>query len=154
MNERECANLNDTLAHIRRVQGLLHRVVERLLSRSRRHDDTKLEEPEFTAFAKVSAQLDEVEYGSDRYEELLEELNDALDHHYAHHRHHPEHWENGLQDMSLVDLVEMLVDWKAASERHEDGDIHESIRKNQERFGYSDELKTILHRTASELFTD
>ena len=49
--------------------------------------------------------------------------------------------------MNLVDLIEMICDWKAASERHADGDIYKSIEINQKRFGYSDELKQILKNT-------
>ena len=49
--------------------------------------------------------------------------------------------------MNLMQLVEMICDWYAASQRHEDGDIYKSIEINQERFGYSDELKSIFIRT-------
>jgi hypothetical protein len=50
-----------------------------------------------------------------------------------------------------VDLVEMLMDWWAATKRHADGDIMESIEINQKRFGYSDELKSIFINTVKEL---
>jgi len=53
----------------------------------------------------------------------------------------------GLCGMSLLDLIEMLMDWWAASKRHNDGDIRRSIEVNQERFRYSDELKRILLNT-------
>lgn len=58
---------------------------------------------------------------------------------------------NGIGGMSLLDLIEMLVDWKAASERHADGDFLASIEYNQGRFGYTDEMKAILLNTAREL---
>ena len=50
-----------------------------------------------------------------------------------------------------VQLLEMICDWKASSERHADGDILKSIEINQERFGYSDDLKNILINTATFL---
>jgi len=53
--------------------------------------------------------------------------------------------------MDLLDLVEMLCDWKAATERHKDGDLLRSIEQNQKRFLYSDELKQILINTAVRL---
>ena len=78
-----------------------------------------------------------------------------------------------IRGMSLLDLLEMLIDWKAASERVKsvrppmpaapghapapeyDSDIIRSIRLNQERFGYGDELREILENTARELgFSD
>ena len=66
-------------------------------------------------------------------------------------RHHPEHWKQGVKDMTLMELLEMLADWIAASKRNPNGDILASIDKNQERFGYSDELKVILKQTACQL---
>jgi hypothetical protein len=57
-----------------------------------------------------------------------------------------------IRSMSILDLIEMVCDWKAAGERHEDGgDLHRSIEVMQERFGYGDELKSILHKTADAL---
>lgn len=59
--------------------------------------------------------------------------------------------ELGIRGMSLLDIIEMLCDWKAATMRHADGDLAKSIEINQKRFGYSDELKVILQNTAREL---
>jgi hypothetical protein len=53
--------------------------------------------------------------------------------------------------MTFVDLIDMLCDWKAASERNLNGDIYDSIEKNQIRFGYGDELKNILINTINYL---
>ena len=55
--------------------------------------------------------------------------------------------QRGIRGMNLLDLVEMICDWKAATMRHADGDILRSIEINQKRFGYSDELKQILLNT-------
>jgi hypothetical protein len=78
-------------------------------------------------------------------------MGEALKHHYAANSHHPEHYENGIAGMSLLDLIEMVCDWKAATERHADGDLLRSIEQNQDRFGYSDELKSILLATVAEM---
>ena len=43
--------------------------------------------------------------------------------------------------------MEMFFDWKAASERHDDGDIMKSIAINQARFGYSDQVAEIMRNT-------
>jgi hypothetical protein len=45
----------------------------------------------------------------------------------------------------------MICDWKASSERHEDGDVYKSIEINQDRFGYSDDLKLVLKNTVDFL---
>ena len=45
----------------------------------------------------------------------------------------------------------MLCDWKAATKRHATGDVIRSIEQNQERFGYSDEIKQIFLNTVPYL---
>lgn len=143
--------LQRTIEHIARVQELLGWMASQLFSRAMQHDDSKLQEPELSAFAAASRKLSDMTYGSEEYEAALEELDEALDHHYAHNRHHPEHHDAGIAGMNLVDLVEMLVDWKAASERHDDGDLYASIEHNTERFDLSPQLRQILTNTAQIL---
>ena len=56
--------------------------------------------------------------------------------------------------MNLVDLIEMICDWTAATLRHDTGDIVKSIEINQKRFNYSDELKEIFLNTVELYFVD
>ena len=53
--------------------------------------------------------------------------------------------------MDLFDLIEMFFDWKAATERHNDGDINKSIEINKERFKMSDQICDIFKNTAKRL---
>ncbi|RBP89379.1 hypothetical protein DFO70_11126 [Cytobacillus firmus] len=55
--------------------------------------------------------------------------------------------ESDISQMSLMDIVEMICDWKAATMRHEDGDIGKSIEINQKRFKYSNDLADIFRNT-------
>lgn len=141
----------DTIAHIRNVQGKMTLLIGEMQRRLLAHDKSKLEEPEKSIFDEFTPKLKDSEYGSEEYKGFLAEMKVALDHHYAANSHHPEHYPDGIRGMSLLDVIEMLVDWKAASERHATGDITKSIDMNQERFGYSDDLKAIFHNTAKEL---
>jgi len=122
-----------------------------LNQRSEDHDQSKLVSPEKEVFDKFTPKLATSTYGSEEYKGFLAAMKPALDHHYAKNSHHPEHYENGIQGMSLLDLIEMLCDWKAATMRHNDGDLAKSIEINQKRFGYSEELKGILINTAKEM---
>jgi hypothetical protein len=54
--------------------------------------------------------------------------------------------------MNLVDLIEMLADWKASSERQNDGNLRKSLDENAERFKMSPQLTRILENTIKELF--
>jgi predicted RNA-binding Zn-ribbon protein involved in translation (DUF1610 family) len=56
-----------------------------------------------------------------------------------------------LKGMNLADVVEMLCDWKAASLRHNNGDLEKSIEINRKRFGISDDLFCILKNTVRDL---
>lgn len=142
----------DTLAHITVVQGYLHDVASGLTYRGRVHDRSKLADPEKATFDEYTPRLASLTYGTPEYKQALVEMSPALEAHYSANPHHPEHWPDGIRDMSLLDIIEMLVDWKAAGERHADGgDIMRSIRINQGRFGYSGELRRLLENTAREL---
>jgi hypothetical protein len=141
----------ETLMHIRRVQALVGAAIRNLSARQDAHDTSKLESPEAETFEEYTAKLKGSTYGSDEYKRFLAEMKPALDHHYAHNSHHPEHWPDGIRGMSLLDLIEMLLDWKAATERHADGNILKSIEINQKRFGYSDDLKMVFLNTVREL---
>jgi len=171
----------ETLAHIRRVQTLLGEVQANLTARAIAHDASKLEHPEKTGFDEVTNVLRGLTYGSDEYKEQLRKLQPVLGHHYANNSHHPEHYGikecdlcfatvpldfdgqcprciNGsftfrpnVAKMTLLDVVEMLCDWKAATERHADGDITKSIQINRKRFEISDQLAEILDNTRKEM---
>ena len=136
-----------TEAHIAEVRRLLGKVLSGLTRRAMLHDQSKLESPEVEHFDRAAFRLAGCAYGSAEYKKSLADLKPALDHHYAVNSHHPEHYPDGICGMNLLDLAEMIADWKAASLRHADGDVRVSIEINQKRFGYSDELKGILLNT-------
>ena len=139
---------NDTAAHIERVRFYLAKCITELAIRSTDHDKDKIDNlVEKKLFDEYTPKLKECTYGSSEYKSFLEALKEGLNIHYANNRHHPEHFENGIKGMNLIDLLEMICDWKAASERHADGNVYKSIEINQERFGYSDDVKSILKNT-------
>jgi hypothetical protein len=141
----------DTEAHIARVATLLRLVTANLEKRAQMHDFSKLQSPEKEGFDEYTPKLKGLTYGSDEYKEALNGLGVALEHHYAHNSHHPQHYPNGINGMSLFDLVEMFVDWKAAGERHADGNFSESLRINKGRFEMSEQLAEIFQNTRKEL---
>lgn len=168
----------DTRKHIDRVQSLIFEFVKMLKFRAWDHDNSKLKSPEKEIFDEYTPKLKGSTYGSDEYKEFLKGMGAALEHHYKKNRHHPEHFKyiecngcftrydkdyNGfckicgygqftdrfdIAEMTLLDLIEMLCDWKAATERHADGDINKSLEINQKRFGIDNQLQHILENTA------
>lgn len=145
----------DTLRHIRRVNHLILDFCMEMMRRAQVHDNSKLNSPEKELFDEYTPKLAESSYGTPEYKKLLDGLGVALRHHYENNSHHPEHYPiGGVSDMTLMDIVEMFFDWKAASERHNNGDIMKSIEINMGRFGISKELTLIFENTARELFEE
>lgn len=138
----------DTAKHRFMVQLYLNGLIKELINRGEKHDQSKIEDPEKTVFDVYTPKLAEMTYGSDEYIQCLKEMKDtALNHHYANNNHHPEHYANGVNDMDLVDVIEMICDWKAASKRHNDGNIQKSLELNKDRFHIDAQLYSILKNT-------
>lgn len=137
----------DTLDHIDKVRENLDIFVGELDARSWVHDESKLKSPEKEIFDRVTPKLRGLTYGSEEYKAGIAELGVALAHHYAENSHHPEHFVNGVDGMTLVDIVEMYCDWAAAAKRHADGNFERSLEINRERFGISEQLAQIFENT-------
>lgn len=153
-NDKTIQGKLDTIRHIQRVRELLTSMILELDRRAQLHDQSKLESPEAEIFGEYGPELGKVVYNSPEYIALLEKVKPATDHHYANNRHHPQHWPNGINDMTLLDLVEMLIDWKASTERVKNGNIRKSIETNISRFNMSEQLGQIFHNTVREHFKE
>lgn len=149
----------ETRDHIDRVRFFLIDAVDNLVERAAKHDQSKLLEPELAAFDIATPKLAELEYGSEEYKQSLRELGPALQHHYEHNDHHPEHYDRGVNEMSLMALIEMLCDWRAASERTkqrtDDPELVKTfaagLAHNFERYGIEPQLAAVLLATVKEL---
>jgi len=137
-----------TLEHIARVQHYLNIFIKELIERAENHDKSKLSESELPAFAEVSNKLKASTYGSEEYNGFLKQLGPALECHYRSNSHHPQFYKNGIRGMDLIDIIEMFADWCAAVERHDNGNIHNSIEFNKTRFNYDSLLADIMTNTA------
>lgn len=140
-------HVTEILNHKKIVAVSLNVIISELLRRAVEHDNSKFSPEEFDAFEEATPRLKDLVYGSDEYKQALKEIESALRHHYQVNRHHPEHFENGINDMNLIDLIEMVCDWIAASQRVKDGDIYKSLDINKDRFGISEQLFLIIKNT-------
>ena len=164
--------IRSTAAHIRRVGELLVGMSTDLSRRAVVHDASKWSPEEWPAFEVATPRLAGLTYGSDEYKASLASIKPAIEHHNAANSHHPEHFgkhlccqcgaddrevpcscggprDADLSGMTLLDLVEMLCDWKAAGERHDNGSIIKSLEHNRKRFHIGPELERILRNTVA-----
>lgn len=85
-----------------------------LWERAYLHDRSKFNEPERTPYVwrtwKSYCDLNNISF---QYPEGMEQqVRDAIFHHITHNRHHPE-WHPDPDEMTKIDLIEMVCDWKA-----------------------------------------
>lgn len=183
-------SMEDTGKHIHTVQLFLKQIMNNLSDRWKKHDHSKLHEPEKSMYDEFTPMLQSLIYGSDRYKQVLKDMGPALQHHYENNSHHPEHYGHTQSDdanvlerfladsddvradvsaiiehyikhlrskingMSLLDIIEMLSDWYAATQRHQDGNIMDSLEINRKRFEISDQLHAVILNTVYELGWD
>jgi len=144
-------NFIETTKHKAWLAWYILKTCRALLWRATLHDLSKYSPEEAPYLEKVLPRLRNLEYGSDEYKEAIASLGPALKHHYFINSHHPEYWFSGIADMSLLDQMEMLCDWKAATRRHKTGNFGQSLKINEERFKYSFRKTEQFHRDATEI---
>lgn len=143
--------MRETLEHKLRVASLLVEVASKLIDRAVHHDNSKFSAEEFPGFARITGNLRGLEYGSDEYKASIKSEISTIKRHQHRNSHHPEYHDDGIEGMDMVDLIEMLCDWRAATERHDTGDLRKSLEINKERWGIPQPLYDLLYRTASNL---
>lgn len=105
------------------------------------HDASKLnDQDERDGYIHMNMELKNVEYGSDKYKEIMDKYNDVIQLHYSNNSHHPEHYSNGINGMSLLDKIEMICDWCAVIKVKQLQDsFNDSFLLNKKRFNISDD---------------
>ena len=137
-------------AHKARVAWYLLKACAALIKRAIRHDLSKYGPEEAPAYSRALPSLQDADYASDQYAAAIHLLGPALQHHYANNTHHPEHWPN-ITQMSPLDLIEMLCDWKAAADGHKASNFTHSLQLNQTRFHYDTPTADVLTSAAKEI---
>lgn len=134
----------DINEHMQQVRDKLFKVCDELDRRAGVHDLSKLYSPEKEIFDEWTPKLQEYIFGSDEYKNALKEMGEGLKHHYEVNRHHPEHFKNGIDDMNLIDLLEMLCDWMTVAEKK---NVPINWEYLGDRFDMSDKFINLLKNT-------
>lgn len=121
--------------HKEKVKDLCFEFAEALKQRGLQHDDSKLnDEVERKGFEEFQSPP----YGTEAYVKHLEDIKEIVFRHYKNNSHHPEHFEDGIRGMNLLDLVEMVMDWKSF------GDADKYLETQVKRFNISSDLASII----------
>lgn len=139
--------LTDTILHISEVREGIEHFAGELRKRGHLHDATKLQEPEFSAFVSTRPKFKKVNYGTPEYQECVDEIKPAIDHHYANNRHHTAFHKEGINGMNLIDILEMLADWRAAERRSPDKKLIDTLEYAFNKYEIEDQLQKIIKNT-------
>lgn len=136
--------------HIAIVQKYLTQLAHRLEQRALEHDLSKLSKDEFAGFVEVNRIARLYPYGSPEYKNSLEG-NKAIDLHFSRNSHHPEYHKDGINDMTLLDVIEMVIDWQSASETYDKISFQEALPKHIERFNIDEKYLWLINLIHDEL---
>jgi len=106
-----------------------------------KHDNSKFSKVEVGLMAPGLRLFRNLSYGTMDYDKASQTVKPALDAHYQKNTHHPEHFMkyDFEHHMSLLDRIEMVIDWAAASRK--DVGVFKSIAINMKRFGFDAQQK-------------
>ena len=105
-----------TMEHKTRVAIKMSALAREMTRRGNIHDNSKFKTPEVEIYSAHFNELNNSKYGTPEYDKALSNIKPALDHHYESNDHHTQHFEDGIFDMNLVQILEMLCDISVAAE--------------------------------------
>lgn len=150
MNE-ETKTLITFIRHIELVKKSMLSFSRQLEERAQLHDLSKFKEDEFGGFVEINRVAREHPYGSEEYKASIKD-NNTISLHYSRNTHHPEyHPKGGINQMGLLDLIEMICDWKAASETYGQVSFEEAVNISIDRFKPNGYKEYVIRMIAREL---
>lgn len=141
--------ITDLVDHKNRVAAHMQPMATDLFQRATRHDTSKFAPEECEAYEQAFPELQKHAYGTPEFKAALQTIQPAIQHHYRANDHHPEHFPGGVAQMNLVQIIEMLCDWMAASERSQTDFLY-GLELNRQRFGIGDQLYAVLLNTVAQ----
>lgn len=135
LNE-ETKTLLTILRHQTLVRKYLLQLAHRLEERALLHDLSKLQLDEFGGFIEIQQIARGHRIDSEEYKASIQA--EVVNLHLSRNSHHPEYYPDGLWGMNLLDMIEMVIDWQAASETYGKATLLEALPIQKERFKMTD----------------
>ena len=146
----------DTRKHQQLVAEKMVKCAKRLLDKGMAHDASKFSEIEKRTYTEPVWKLNHnnVEYGSEKYNRLVAQMDEGWEHHIAENDHHPQWFEkfgsqtldDPIKAMDMFALIEMLCDWIAASRRN-NSRACDAMRFLKKKYPLDSQIECILNNT-------
>lgn len=150
MTDKEQRNLELVLIHKEQIAMLLAKFAAELTYRAAIHDNSKFSPDEFNVHSDNVHHFNKYQFNTKEEQELRHRLSPASISHRKRNRHHPEYFENGIDGMNIIDLLEMICDWKSASTRVPGDSLRKGFPILKEKYNISPQLLKILENTARD----
>jgi len=150
MTDNEIRSIELVLQHKESIAKYMAKFAAELSYRSAIHDVSKFKKEELEVYAEFIDEMNKHPFNSPEEKELREKYQTASIVHKKLNRHHPEHFENGMEGMNLIDLIEMLCDWRSASERSAGDSIRKGLPIMKDKYNISPQLLKILENTLKD----
>lgn len=139
--------------HQRTVRKRLSHFSTILQSRAFIHDESKLQEPEYSLWKQMDEEP-RYPYGTKEYISKLDRWQHLFRMHWndSRNRHHPEHFTNPITEMDLMDMIEMLCDWLGYKEVLSYTEASKLVDSQCKRFNFPDEFRYLLLNTLTNYF--
>lgn len=152
-DEEAQSTIKSILKHKESVHNRLSFLAAELKKRAEIHDNSKLCMPEVGYLIDMDKE-GKVDYGSEAYFEKMEKWDCFFKHHYKENTHHPDHYQLGINDMTIVDLCEYMIDVVSYFEDLHVADAINTIDAQQARFGLSEQVANVLKNTLIKYYSN
>jgi len=136
MNNEATTVLATLIRHRGYINASLEALACELRARGHLHDQSKLEPNELEGFIEINRVAREHGPGTPEYEAVLRDA-DCIVEHFSKNSHHPEH-HAATSDMGWLDIIEMVLDWKAAADTYGQRTLRGSLDYQRKRHDFSD----------------
>ena len=141
---------NRIQAHRETVRTFMNVLADQIRHRGEMHDRSKLQPDEFDSQVRINIAGLQYEYGSPEMLEVLREEKEGIELHYKRNSHHPE-YHYDIKRMNFLDIIEMVIDWKAAALAYGGQDYRKNLPSMRERFEFTDSQWWLIEQVVAFL---
>ena len=154
-HQRTALHIKMVRGNLIQLNGFLGLEEQALLERSRTHDRSKYKSEEKKAYTWLTWQYYQKSIGNNLNlpSHIKKKIHHALKDHSKMNRHHPEYHKN-LNDMTLLDMAEMICDWTAIAKENNspNNSCRQWVEQNlDEKWSFPPKKKNIIYQLINEL---
>ncbi len=142
--EESAIVLASLVRHQKHLEANIEKLIGELSYRAKMHDQSKLSKDEFSGFVNIHNVARNNPIGSPEYEASMRTAT-CIQRHFTKNSHHPE-YHSSVEDMGWLDIIEMVLDWKAAADTYGMVTVRDSLDYQFNRHKFTSEQKWLINQ--------